>query len=57
MSKQHKDTEQQRQQDNQQAQQQAEQNRQRAEENEVAGRHKNEGQKDHKGADKGPRGQ
>ena len=57
MSKHHKEVEQQRQQDNQQAQQQAEQNRQRAEENEVAGRHKNDGQKDHKGADKGPRGQ
>ena len=55
MSKQN--TEQQRQQENQQTRQQAEQNRQRAEENEVAGRHKNEGQKDHKGADKGPRGQ
>ena len=57
MSKQHKNTEQQRQQENQHTQQQAEQNRQRAEENEVAGRHKNDGQKDHKGADKGPRGQ
>ena len=57
MSKHHKEPEQQRQQDNQQARQQAEQNRQRAEENEVAGRHKNDGQKDHKGADKGPRGQ
>ena len=57
MSKHHKEPDQQRQQDNQQARQQAEQNRQRAEENEVAGRHKNDGQKDHKGADKGPRGQ
>lgn len=41
----------------QQAQQDATKNQQRAEENEVAGRHKNDGQKDHKGADKGPRGQ
>jgi hypothetical protein len=57
MSKHHKAPDEQRQQENQQAQQQAEQNRQRAEENEVAGRHKNDGQKDHKGADKGPRGQ
>ena len=57
MSKHHKEPDQQRQQDNQQARQQAEQNRQRAEENEVAGRHKSDGQKDHKGADKGPRGQ
>ena len=57
MSKHHKEPDQQRQQDNQQAREQAEQNRQRAEENEVAGRHKNDGQKDHKGADKGPRGQ
>jgi hypothetical protein len=39
----------------QQVQQDAQQNRQRAEEQEVAGRHKNDGQKDHKGADKGPR--
>ena len=57
MSKHHKEPDQQRQQDNQQAREQAEQNRQRAEENEVAGRHKSDGQKDHKGADKGPRGQ
>lgn len=41
----------------QQAQQDANKNQQRAEESEVAGRHKNDGQKDHKGADKGPRGQ
>lgn len=41
----------------QQAQQDATKNQQRAEENEVVGRHKNDGQKDHKGADKGPRGQ
>ena len=41
----------------QQVQQESTKNQQRAEENEVAGRHKNDGQKDHKGADKGPRGQ
>jgi len=41
----------------QQVQQEQHKNQQRAEENEVAGRHKNDGQKDHKGADKGPRGQ
>lgn len=43
--------------DAQQAQQEIHKNQQRAEENEVAGRHKNDGAKDHKGADKGPRGQ
>jgi hypothetical protein len=41
----------------QEAQQEAQRNRQQAEEHEVAGRHKNDAQKDHKGADKGPRGQ
>jgi hypothetical protein len=41
----------------QQAQQEIHKNQQRAAETEVAGRHKNDGQKDHKGADKGPRGQ
>ncbi|MBZ2206928.1 hypothetical protein [Massilia soli] len=41
----------------QQVQQEANENRQAAETEEVAGRHKNDGQKDHKGADKGPRGQ
>jgi hypothetical protein len=40
-----------------QAQQEATKNKQQAEDREVAGRHKNVGQKDHKGADKGPRGQ
>ena len=45
----------QRQHDNQQAQQES--SRQKAEQEEVAGRHKNDGAKDHKGADKGPRGQ
>jgi hypothetical protein len=39
------------------AQREANKNQQKAEQNEVAGRHKNDGQKDHKGADKGPRGQ
>lgn len=57
MTKTSKDPREQLQRDNQQAQQEANINRQRAEEEEVAGRHKNDGQKDHKGADKGPRGQ
>lgn len=43
--------------DAQQAQQKATEHQHRAEAEEVAGRHKNDGQKDHKGADKGPRGQ
>lgn len=51
-----KDSEQQ-QRDNQQAQQEADNNRQSAKEHEVEGRHKQDGAKDHKGADKGPRGQ
>lgn len=41
----------------QQAQQNANEQQHRAETKEVKGRHKNDGQKDHKGADKGPRGQ
>lgn len=41
----------------QQAQEEINRNQQKAEQDEVAGRHKNDGQKDHKGADKGPRGQ
>lgn len=41
----------------QQAQQEAAMNQQKAEAEEVAGRHQQDGQKDHKGADKGPRGQ
>jgi hypothetical protein len=57
MSKPTQDPREQQQRDNQQAQQEAENNRQRAEEHEVDGRHKQDGQKDHKGADKGPRGQ
>lgn len=48
---------QQQQRDNQQAQLEQENNRQSAMEYEVEGRHKQDGQKDHKGADKGPRGQ
>lgn len=60
MTKQSSDPREQKQQD-QQAQQQAQQevnkSQQRAEEAEVAGRHRQDGQKDHKGADKGPRGQ
>jgi hypothetical protein len=57
MSKPSNDSREQQQRDTQQAQQEAQKNQQRAEENEVAGRHKQDGQKDHKGADKGPRGQ
>lgn len=47
----------QQQRDEQHIQQENQKNRQQAEQEEVAGRHKNDGQKDHKGADKGPRGQ
>jgi hypothetical protein len=57
MSKPTQDPREQQQRDNQQAQQEADNNRQRAAEHEVDGRHKQDGQKDHKGADKGPRGQ
>ena len=57
MTKPTQDPREQLQRDQQQAQQDARNNRQRAEEEEVAGRHKNDGQKDHKGANKGPRGQ
>lgn len=57
MTKPTNDPREQMQRENQQAQEEANMNRQRAEESEVAGRHKNDGQKDHKGADKGPRGQ
>ena len=56
MTKPTNDKEQQ-QRDNQQAQLEAENNRQSAMEHEIEGRHKQDGQKDHKGADKGPRGQ
>ena len=57
MTKPIEDTRAQQQREAQQAQQDADNNRQRAEEHEVAGRHQNDGAKDHKGADKGPRGQ
>jgi hypothetical protein len=57
MTKPTNDPREQQQRDAQQAQQQATENQQRAEEHEVDGRHKQDGQKDHKGADKGPRGQ
>lgn len=57
MSKHSTDPREQKQYEDQQAQQEVNKNQQRAEEAEVAGRHKNDGQKDHKGADKGPRGQ
>lgn len=57
MTKPTQDPREQLQRDQQQAQQEAQNNRQRAEDAEVAGRHKNVRQKDHKGADKGPRGQ
>jgi hypothetical protein len=57
MSKSSTDPREQQQRDAQQSQQDANNNQQRAEQDEVAGRHKNDGQKDHKGADKGPRGQ
>ena len=57
MSKPIEDTREQQQREAQQAQQEAINNRQRAAEHEVDGRHKNDGAKDHKGADKGPRGQ
>lgn len=43
--------------DSQQAQQEADNSRQHAEEQEVLGRHQQDGQKNHQGADKGPRGQ
>lgn len=43
--------------DEQQAQLEDNKNRQSAMEHEIEGRHKQDGQKDHKGADKGPRGQ
>jgi len=51
------DPREQQQRQNEQAQQDALKNQQKAEQNEVAGRHQNDGAKDHKGADKGPRGQ
>jgi hypothetical protein len=58
MTKSSTDPREQQQRDAQQSQQEASKNQQKAaEEDEVAGRHKQDGQKDHKGADKGPRGQ
>ncbi len=57
MTKPTNDPREQQQREAQQAQEEAARNQQRAEQQEVAGRHKNDGQKDHKGADKGPRGQ
>lgn len=57
MTKPTNDPREQQQRDTQKAQHEANESRQQAEENEVAGRHKNDGAKDHKGADKGPRGQ
>ena len=57
MTKHNNDPQEKQQREDQQAQQEAQKNQQRAEENEVAGRHKNDGVKDHQGADKGPRGQ
>lgn len=41
----------------QKAQEEVVRNQQNAKEEEVAGRHDNDGVKDHQGADKGPRGQ
>jgi hypothetical protein len=57
MTKTSTDPREQQQQDAQKAQEEASRNQQKAEQAEVAGRHKNDGAKDHKGADKGPRGQ
>lgn len=57
MTKTQTDPREQLQRDAEQAQQDAHKNQQQAHENEVAGMHKNDGAKDHKGADKGPRGQ
>ena len=49
--------EQQQQREARKAQEEVGRNQQSAEEEEVAGRHDNDGVKDHQGADKGPRGQ
>jgi hypothetical protein len=57
MTKPTKDPREQQQREAQHTQEEIARNQQRAEQEEVAGRHKNDGQKDHKGADKGPRGQ
>jgi len=57
MTKHKQDNSEQLQREKRQQQQEATENRQAAETEEVAGRHKNDGQKPHEGADKGPRGQ
>lgn len=57
MTKPTNDPKEQQQREEQQIQQDANNNSQRAHAEEVAGRHKNDGQKSHEGADKGPRGQ
>ena len=57
MTKPTTDPREQQQREAQEVQQQANESAQRAEAQEVAGRHKNDGPKDHQGADKGPRGQ
>ena len=57
MSKHSNDPREAQQREAQQKQEQTARNQQQAEQDEIAGRHKNQGQKDHKGADKGPRGQ
>lgn len=57
MTKHTSDPREQQQREAEQSQQNATKNQHSAEEKEVAGRHRNDGQKDHKGADKGPRGQ
>lgn len=56
MNKRTSDPREQQQRETEQAHQEETKNQQRGEESEVAGRHKNAGQKDHKGADKGSRG-
>lgn len=57
MTKHTNDPTEQQQREDQQVQQDATKNRQRAQTEEVVGNHKNDGVKDHQGADKGPRGQ
>lgn len=56
MTKPTNDPREQQQREEQQRQQDAENLSQRAHSEEVAGRHQNDGQKSHEGADKGPRG-
>ena len=57
MTKPTDDLREQQQREAQQVLQEADNNRHRAQEHEVDGRHKNDGVKNHQGADKGPRGQ